>query len=399
MQKLNEYPIIRPGNHLIQLVNGGYYIGSSRRGFCFDDAAQFRFLQYCNGKRDLAEISKIIGTDIAELTHFLQTGLANQYLINLNSSKSTNQSNSEVGSFGNSSATESSKLKTRRDCDYDFYLRANKLILKNFATSSNGIDGIDGTGGSTNSAKLSPSDLFSNRAGKEILIFGSNQFTIQLLAALQSAGFSKSRVIGSFGKDQLQLCADDISGGVIQSSDVGSTISQISKRILREHQLVNADNQHQVINTNPALIIAMQPIPADYQQRWLSESSPHFVIGSIIENQIEIGPIILPGRTTCLRCIDLTAASNALAPEIASLNYLNSAERLPAGVLSLTVGLVTLFATQFLDMGSASLSPLISSALRIDLANPCKQSHIRWQPNPMCGCGADLAQYANGAKG
>ncbi len=399
MQKLNEYPIIRPGNHLIQLVNGGYYIGSSRRGFCFDDAAQFRFLQYCNGKRDLAEISKIIGTDIAELTHFLQTGLANQYLINLNSSKSTIQSNSEVGSFGNSSATESSKLKTRRDCDYDFYLRANKLILNNFVTSSNGIYGIDGTYGYTNSAKLSPSDLFANRAGKEILIFGSNQFTIQLLAALQSAGFSKSRVIGSFGKDQLQLCADDISGGVIQSSDVGSTISQISKRILREHQLVNADNQHQVINTNPALIIAMQPIPADYQQRWLSESSPHFVIGSIIENQIEIGPIILPGSTTCLRCIDLTAASNALAPEIASLNYLNSAERLPAGVLSLTVGLVTLFATQFLDMGSASLSPLISSALRIDLANPCKQSHIRWQPNPMCGCGADLAQYANGAKG
>lgn len=126
MQKLNEYPIIRPGNHLIQLVNGGYYIGSSRRGFCFDDAAQFRFLQYCNGKRDLVEISKIIGTDIAELTHFLQTGLANQYLINLNSSKSTNQSNSEVGSFGSSSATESSKLKTRRDCDYDFYLRANR---------------------------------------------------------------------------------------------------------------------------------------------------------------------------------------------------------------------------------------------------------------------------------
>jgi len=219
------------------------------------------------------------------------------------------------------------------------------------------------------------------------------------LATLQSAGFSKSRVIGSFGKDQLQLSADDISGGVIQSSDVGSTISQISKRISREHQLVNAGNQHQVANSNPALIIAMQPIPADYQQRWLSESTPHFVIGSIIENQIEIGPIILPGKTTCLRCMDLTAAANALTPEIASLNYLTSAERLPAGVLALTVGLVALFVTQFLDTDAESLSPLISSALRIDLANPCKQSHIRWQPNSMCGCGADLAQYANGAKG
>ena len=399
MQKLNETPIIRPGNHLIQLINGGYYIGSSRKGFCFNEVERFRFLQYCNGKRDLVEISKVIGTDIAVLNQFLLAGLASQYLINLTSSKSANQINSEVGSFGSSSATESSKLKTRRDCDYDFYLRANKLILKNYATPSTTSTAFNGSNSSPNSAKLSSSDLFANRASKEILIFGSNQFTIQLLATLQSAGFSKSRVIGSFGKDQLQLSADDISGGVIQSSDVGSTISQISKRISREHQLVNAGNQHQVTNSNPALIIAMQPIPADYQQRWLSESTPHFVISSIVENQIEIGPIILPGKTTCLRCIDLTAAANALTPEIASLNYLTSAERLPAGVLALTVGLVALFATQFLDTNSESLSPLISSALRIDLANPCKQSHIRWQPNSMCGCGADLAQYANGAKG
>jgi hypothetical protein len=399
MQKLNETPIIRPGNHLIQLINGGYYIGSSRKGFCFNEVERFRFLQYCNGKRDLVEISKVIGTDIAVLNQFLLAGLASQYLINLNPSKSANQINSEVGSFGSSSANESSKLKTRRDCDYDFYLRANKLILKNYATSSTATTALDGSNSSPNSVKLSSSDLFANRASKEVLIFGSNQFTIQLLATLQSAGFSKSRVIGSFGKDQLQLSADDISGGVIQSSDVGSTISQISKRISREHQLVNVGNQHQVASSNPALIIAMQPIPADYQQRWLSESTPHFVIGSIIENQIEIGPIILPGKTTCLRCIDLTAAANALTPEIASLNYLTSAERLPAGVLALTVGLVALFATQFLDTNSESLSPLISSALRIDLANPCKQSHIRWQPNSMCGCGADLAQYANGAKG
>jgi len=402
MQNVNENPIIRPGNHLIQLINGGYYIGSSRKGFCFNEVERFRFLQYCNGKRDLAEISKIIGTDIAVLNQFLLAGLASQYLINLNASISANQINSEVGSFGNSSATESTRLKTRRDCDYDFYLRANKLILKNYATPSTAFTAstaINGSNSSPNTAKLSSSDLFANRAGKEILIFGSNQFTIQLLATLQSAGFSKSRVIGSFGKDQLQLSADDISGGVIQSSDVGSTISQISKRISREHQLVNAGNQHQVANSNPAMIIAMQPIPADYQQRWLSESTPHFVIGSVIENQIEIGPIVLPGKTTCLRCIDLTAATNALTPEIASLNYLNSAERLPAGVLALTVGLVTLFATQFLDSAGLNLSPLISSALRIDLANPCKQSHIRWQPNSMCGCGADLAQYANGAKG
>ena len=388
MQKLETYPFIRPGNQLIQLVSGGYYIGSSRRGFCFNEAERFRFLQYCNGKRDLAEISKIIGTDIAFLKQFLFDGLANRYLVNLSTNSNNSLPNTEIGSFGATKELIASNLKTRRDCEYDFYLRKNVV-----------------TKGLNSSSKPSSSELFSNRAKQEILIFGANQFTIQLLATLQASGFSRSRIIGSFGKDHSQVIADDLSGGVIQSSDVGSTITQISKRVAREHQLVNLGNQQISSNIKPALIIAMQPIPADYQQRWLSESTPHLVIGSIIENQMEIGPIVLPGQTTCLRCIDLTFVANALTPEIATLNHLSSMERLPAAVLSTLVGMVATFASTFLDLTedamkmdkeNSTLHPLISSALRIDLANPCKQAHIKWQPNSMCGCGADLAQYANG---
>jgi hypothetical protein len=396
MQKLDQYPIICPGNQLIQLINGTYYIGSSRRGFCFKEAERFRFLQYCNGKREIHEISKIIGTDAATLNQFLVDGLSSRYLINLSQSSTLPALSSDVGSFGVAKDLLSPKLKTRRDCEYDFYLR--KIAAKSkHSTEKNSSIGFLTTS--------TPAELFNSRAKQEILIFGTNQFTIQLLATLQSAGFSRSRVIGSFGKDHSQVIADDLSGTVIQSSDVGSTITQISKRISREHQLVNAGNLQISSNTKPSLIIAMQPIPADYQQRWLSESTPHLVIGSIIENQIEIGPIVLPGSTTCLRCIDLTLVANALAPEIATLNHLNTIERLPAAVLSMLVGMVTIFATEYLDLNSPSsnkasianlMHPLISAALRIDLANPCKQAHIKWQPNSMCGCGADLAEYANG---
>ena len=401
MQKLERYPFIRPGNQLIQLINSGYYIGSSRRGFCFNEAERFRFLQYCNGKRDLAEISKIIGTDISILKQFLFDGLANRYLVNLSINSNNSLPNTEIGSFGSTKELIAGNLKTRRDCEYDFYLRKDIPAQ-----------------GSDTSSKPSPSELFSSRAKQEILIFGTNQFSIQLLATLQATGFSRSKIIGSFGKDHSQVIADDLSGTVIQSSDVGSTISQISKRVTREHQLVNLGNVQIASNSKPALIIAMQPIPADYQQRWLSESTPHLVIGSIIENQMEIGPIVLPGQTTCLRCIDLTFVANSLTPEIATLNHLNALERLPAAVLATLVGMVTTFAATFLDINSGSSiysdksvnsnnsfnalkenlapHPLISSALRIDLANPCKQAHIKWQPNSMCGCGADLAQYANG---
>ncbi|CAB4812675.1 unannotated protein [freshwater metagenome] len=129
----------------------------------------------------------------------------------------------------------------------------------------------------------------------------------------------------------------------------------------------------------------------------MSESTPYLVIGPVIENQVDIGPIVLPGASTCLRCIDLSATANALTPEIATLNYLTAQERIPAGVLSILIGYTQLFVAQFLDPVLSGIShPLISSALRIDLDNPCKQSHIKWQPNSMCGCGADLGEYAGG---
>jgi hypothetical protein len=374
----NLRPIIRPGNFLIQLVRGGYYIGNSRKGFCFDEIERFRFLQYCNGKRDLLEISKIIGTEITTLTNFLSAGVSSRYLLNLNSPE--NLPVTEVGTFGLVSKADSLNSKTRRNCEFDFYLRYEF----------------------SNQWQLSAAELFTARASQEILLFGSNQFTVQLLATLQSTGFSRSRIIGSFGKDHGQIIADDISGGIIQSSDIGSTLSQISKRIIREQQLVNTGNIQTSNKTQPALIIGSLPIPADYQQRWLSESTPHLVIGSVIENQIDIGPIIIPGRTACLRCLDLTATANALSPEIATLNYLTSTDRFPAAVLNVLVGYVALFVTEFLDQDRGSkdsMHPLISSALRINLTNLCKQTHIKWQPNSMCGCGADLAQYANGAKG
>ena len=351
-----QVPVLRPGTSLIQLVNGDYYVGSPRKGFCFTEIQRYRFLQSCDGKKTLSEIAQLIGCESNSLIAFLESAISNNYLLLLSDQITSGE-------------------KTRRDCESNFYI--SHLDSHNFATAS--------------------AVLFRQRAQHEILIFGSNQFSVALFAILQAAGFSKSRIIGSFGFDASQIIAEDLAGGVIQSSDIGSTLNQISKRISREHQLVNTAGSEIYGKNQPALIIAMQPIPVDYQQRWLSESTPYLVIGPVIENQVDIGPIVLPGASTCLRCIDLSATANALTPEIATLNYLSAQERIPAGVLSILIGYTQLFVAQFLDPVLSGIShPLISSALRIDLDNPCKQSHIKWQPNSMCGCGADLGEYAGG---
>jgi hypothetical protein len=365
-QMKSIYPKVIAGQNLIRLSNGTFYIGTSRKGHNFPDSEQFRFLQYCNGDRDLNQISTIIGTQISSLYNYLDVGLKQGYLQSITPSAKLTNIKGAVGNFGRSIENQQDQTLTRRQVEIDFI-------------SAQSLDG--------------PQTL-QNRSTKVILIFGSNKFAFALLAALHASGFNNARVIGSFGKDSGQIKAEDISGGVIQPADVGSTLAQLSKRVLREHQLPHLGARDRFDHAEPELIIAMQPIPADYQQRWLSESTPHLVIGPIIDNQIDIGPLIIPGKSPCLRCIDLSAASNAIAPEIAMLKYLNQVDALPAAVLSLVVGYAAIAAANFLDQARQSANLLSNSALRVNLSQICKQSHIFWQANPMCGCGADLGEYA-----
>lgn len=366
LQIKSLYPKVIAGQNLIRLSNGSFYIGTSRKGHNFADSQQFRFLQYCNGNRDIDQISVIIGSEIINLHNYLNFGLKQGYLQLISPTVRVTTSKGAVGSFDSSAIALQDTSMTRRQVEIDFL-------------SAQGLDGLQ---------------TITNRSKKRVLIFGSNKFAFALLAALHSCGFNNARVIGSFGKDSGQIKADDICGGVIQPADVGSTLTQLSKRVFREHQLPHVGVKDLYEHSEPDLIIAMQPIPADYQQRWLSESTPHLVIGPIIDNQIDIGPLVLPGISACLRCLDLSAASNAIAPEIAMLKYLSQMESLPTAVLSLVVGYTTLAATNFLDQAEQAGNLLSSSALRVNLSQICKQTHIFWQANPMCGCGADLGEYA-----
>ena len=73
--------------------------------------------------KDIHEISKIIGTDSSILNQFLIDGVSNRYLINLSQGSTLPAPSSEIGSFGAGKDQNSPNLKTRRDCEYDFYLK------------------------------------------------------------------------------------------------------------------------------------------------------------------------------------------------------------------------------------------------------------------------------------
>ena len=101
-----------------------------------------------------------------------------------------------------------------------------------------------------------------------------------------------------------------------------------------------------------------------------------------------VGPLVLPGRTACLHCLDLhRAARDPGWPIVAS--------RL-AGLVG-SAGLATVSATAALGVEQALLAidgimgaeppPTLDSVLELDLSRGGLR-HRRWAPHPGCGCGA-----------
>jgi ThiF family len=117
---------------------------------------------------------------------------------------------------------------------------------------------------------------------------------------------------------------------------------------------------------------------------------PHLVVRA--EEAIGVvGPLVLPGRWTCLRCVDLSKAARDPAwPRI--LAQASGACALPAGIVACD----TVLAAATAALGAAQALSFVDRACRPAAANgtlevvpPEWQWQRRgWPPHPACGCGA-----------
>jgi hypothetical protein len=108
-----------------------------------------------------------------------------------------------------------------------------------------------------------------------------------------------------------------------------------------------------------------------------------------------IGPFVLPGRTPCLRCVELTRGDRDPAWPVLAAQLIGERSRVePCDVVlaSAAASVAALNVLAWLDRGaeaapSASLPPTIGGTLELSLAD--LRLRRRTVPaHPGCGCGA-----------
>ena len=215
------------------------------------------------------------------------------------------------------------------------------------------------------------------RAREEVtlLISGENRIGRHLLLALQASGFTKTRLISRAGLPP-RISEGDICGIALRASDIGKLRRECTEELIRNAQIARSETK---AKNFPDLIISTIPIEWDYAQRWMSEGSAHLHINQILGRSIEIGPLVVPGVTPCLRCVALTKRENG-----ALVDYDSLRSEAPSAAAAFISGLVALAVAEYVAMGQ---SPLVASSRWYDLLSPTQEPEVRhWNFHPECGC-------------
>uniref|UniRef100_UPI000832A265 TOMM precursor leader peptide-binding protein n=1 Tax=Aldersonia kunmingensis TaxID=408066 RepID=UPI000832A265 len=106
-----------------------------------------------------------------------------------------------------------------------------------------------------------------------------------------------------------------------------------------------------------------------------------------------VGPLVLPGRTSCLRCADLTRCDyDPDWPHLAAQLLGRVGYAKPAAVRA-TAALALSELDVVLDGSPRAAPAILDATLELDLHNHRLQRR-RWRPHPRCGCALPVSEVA-----
>lgn len=238
--------------------------------------------------------------------------------------------------------------------------------------------------------------LITGRRNFAIIIFGRNRLALSLFSILQASGFSQVKIIdrsaSSSSAASVQIAPEEVCGLAIRGSDVGLRKASVIADLARNSQLFPA--QDLAFPTVPDFIISTETIPQETLQRWMSEATPHLAISNLIENRVEIGPIVLPGKSPCLNCLNLWRSEQYPHHKefelIAALDgtQVKSLE-LPSAQVALLSGIIAIHVIEYCANKNASnqnYSQLVGATQSANLFDPQDAEVRYWQPHIACGC-------------
>lgn len=232
-----------------------------------------------------------------------------------------------------------------------------------------------------------PVQRMRRRRAALVIVHGATRVGVPLAAALAAAGVGRVSVADR-GR---VLLAEATPGGLLPADEDRPRRSAAHDAVRRAAPTVGtAVGPYD----RPDLAVVCDPWPsADLRAVLHAASTPHLA-ATVRETTGVVGPLVLPGRSSCLACIDHHRSDRdrgwpALLAQLAGRRRC-AADALDGPLALLVASAAALQALAYLDTAGV-VSPAVHEA-SIELRLPdWKLRRRSWPPHPRCRCAATLA--------
>ena len=228
-------------------------------------------------------------------------------------------------------------------------------------------------------------EVLTKRRSALIEISGENRVATQLYGILLASGVTQTKMASAARRDRARIGNQDMCAGLLTNSDVGSNFQHTLEDKARELALFpskdksSADEIPEVFlkvfigNGHEALIAQS-----------MSEDEVHLLVSAPDGPSIDIGPLVIPGKSACSRCITLARSDqHPLSREIDIFRSTHTELEIPVTVAHFVAAQIASEILRFID---TKKSALISTRVRTNYLDICNPQHIRFARHPLCGC-------------
>ncbi len=229
--------------------------------------------------------------------------------------------------------------------------------------------------------------VIASRADRRVEIDSGGRLGLTLAVTLAAAGVGQALVA-----DPRPLAAGDVAPATAMPAPTWATGSAPTQaacagsaigRLLGTdpHQSARADGRR----ADLIVLISTGAADAGGAQRLVADDVPHLSI-VVREATIVIGPLVLPGRSPCLRCLDLHRGDRDPAWPRVLAQVLGRPTRLGAQEVASAQLAASLAALQVLAHLDGLHSPAaVGATLEVELPDGLA-SRREWPVHPACGC-------------
>ena len=228
--------------------------------------------------------------------------------------------------------------------------------------------------------------VLSSRQNFGVEIYGEGRLATLIYAALLASGVTNTKFSLTSQRDHNSIGDRDLGTGVLRISDFGVNYKSRIEELTREWSLfpTASKNVKGTINsTIPErnLRVIVGQYPSQLIEQLMRDHNEHLFVGEVIGGATYAGPLVVPGKSPCLHCLELGKAERYGIDDLVPITWQNL--EISVAISYQVDGTIVQAILQLIDTGMCDLT---GAQMCFDYTTPIHKEPVRFSRHPNCQC-------------